>query len=155
MFFQSVTQAMRQFRRKNPITPNKSNLALNFFLINNLSYGKKWKNVGVILQTSSTQSPDQNKQFRVVTRYRGSGINSKKLGGIRTHSARIWDHKPWKQDQQYCKGIRELVFQGIKICNNFEIRDQNLSPKMGSVGKNIPQYDPEVFSQTWSQHHTQ
>ena len=33
--------------------------------------------------------------YRVVTRYMGSGINRKRWGGIRDHSAGIWDHKPW------------------------------------------------------------
>jgi len=41
----------------------------------------------------------------------GSGINSKKWGGIRDHSAGIWDQKPWDRDQHYCKGIRDPVFR--------------------------------------------
>ena len=53
----------------------------------------------------------QNSIVRVVTRYMGSGINSKKWGGIRNHSAGIWDHKPWDRDQHYCKGIMDQVFR--------------------------------------------
>ena len=49
--------------------------------------------------------------YRVVTRYMGSGINRKRWGGIRDHSAGIWDHKPWDRDQHYCKGIRDPVFR--------------------------------------------
>ena len=48
---------------------------------------------------------------RVGTRYMGSGINSKKWGGIRYHSTGIWDHKPWDPDQHYCKDIRDPVFR--------------------------------------------
>ena len=48
---------------------------------------------------------------KVVTRYMGSEINSKKWGGIRDHSAGIWDHKPWDRDQHCCKGIRDPVFR--------------------------------------------
>ena len=41
----------------------------------------------------------------------GSGINSKKCGGIRYHSTGIWDEKPWDRDQHYCKGIRDPVLR--------------------------------------------
>ena len=40
-------------------------------------------------------------QDRVVTRWR-SEIKSKKWGGI-------WEHKPWDQDQHYCKEIMDSV----------------------------------------------
>ena len=49
---------------------------------------------------------------RVVTRYMGPGINSKKTwGGIRDHSTGIWDQKPLDRNQHYCKGIRDPVLQ--------------------------------------------
>ena len=37
---------------------------------------------------------------RVVTRYMGSGIKGLNRGGIRDHSAGIWDHNQWDRDQQ-------------------------------------------------------
>ena len=36
------------------------------------------------------------------------------------------------RDQNIFKGL------GLKICNNCGIRDEDLSPKCGSVGENIP-----------------
>ena len=70
-----------------------------------------WAALHARIAAGTPTPPVETPATRVVTKYMGSGINSKNWGGIRNHSAEIWDHKPWDRDQHYCKGIRDPVFR--------------------------------------------